>query len=788
MDFEPLPIKFFAPREVDELVVEGGGSSDKPKWVLIGEELKQRAEKLSAALDVIEGQLVERKKKSSLVPFTFVAKIQEDSTAKSKRSYVTGMLHVGVMSGVIGVATNNKLLVCVESLEQIKAIEQRINDYEENDYAISCIDDFEEFVPRIYITDWESNYKVKLVDYQNYEQNLALRRLLERTLDAHNLEYKKTEYSEKSYIYNIRKVSKSVLDEIQSSDVYNAIFSVEPMPRYMATLDVLESDESIPIKKPIVDKEYVTIGILDNGIAKIPNLSPWIVDRWSPYPEDSIAATHGTFVAGIALEGDECEGKKWIGHQGIKLFDAAIFPDTNKEGLEEDELIENIREAISRYHEHVKIWNLSISIMRPVVDSKFSDFAIALDALQDKYDVLICKSAGNCDNFSRNVPKGRIHEGADSVRTLVVGSFAHEKSKYDYAEINDPSPFSRIGPGPEFIIKPEVSHYGGNAGVDINGNIVTSGVKSFDKNGKVAKAVGTSFSTPRITSLAAGIQQELNEEFDALLLKALIVHSATYPTEMTVPSIERANQIGFGIPKTVSQIIYNSPHEATLILRDNLAKGDIIDIMDFPMPKCLIKDGFYTGQIVVTLVYDPVLEPSQGIEYCQSNLDVKFGSYDEKEARDLSKRTILNPIGRKNAKNLLLGNVFSKKKMKSQTGEFALKERLQIQYGDKYYPVKKYAVDLSELTEKNKIDLLSADRQWFLYLKGVYREYVERMSQLHSYQLSQEFCLIITVRDPEGKENVYDEVTQKLDEYHFWHSNIKIANEVRVPVTRELEK
>lgn len=54
-------------------------------------------------------------------------------------------------------------------------------------------------------------------------------------------------------------------------------------------------------------------------------------------------------------------------------------------------------------------------------------------------------------------------------------------------------------------------------------------------------------------------------------------------------------------------------YEATLILRDTLAKGEYIDIMDFPMPKSLIKNGFYTGQIIATLVYDPILDPTQGM-------------------------------------------------------------------------------------------------------------------------------------------------------------------------------
>lgn len=781
MENEKLPIKFFAPREVDELRIEGNKNPEKPKWVLQGEELKQRADCLQLSLDELEAEFSTRK--SSPVPFSFIAKLQSDATAKSKREDITNLFQQKSFGGVVGLTDTNKLIVALNSLEELKEISNRIKDYESNDYAISCIEDFEEFVPYIVKEEKECNYKIKLVDYQNYEQNLAMRRLLEYVLNKEGIDYIKTDYSEEYYIYKLRNLTEKALDNLEKTDIFNALFSIEPMPKYMVSLDCLESDNDISIKQPEDEKEYITIGVLDNGIANIPHLSPWMdMKRWSPYPETSINPTHGTFVAGIALYGDECEGKKWVSHKGLKIFDATVFPDTTKEGLDEDELIANIKDAIRLYHDKVKIWNLSISITREVVDTKFSDFAIALDAIQDEYNVLICKSAGNCKNFTVNRPKGRIHEGADSVRSLVVGSIAHEKGRYDYAEVNDPSPFSRVGPGPEYIIKPEISHYGGNAGIDSSGKMVTSGVKSFSKDGELAQGVGTSFSTPRITALAAGIQQELNEEFDPLLLKALITHSASYPEGMSVPVTERTKQVGFGIPKSVPEIIYNSPYEATLILRDNLAKGDKIDIMEFPMPDCLIRNGFYTGQIIATLVYDPILDPSQGIEYCQSNLDVKFGSYDAKVERDTTKRHILNPVGRQGAQNLFLGNLFSKTKMKSKTGDFALRERLQIQYNDKYYPVKKYAIDLSELTDKKRLDYLTADKKWFLFLQGVYRSHIEKLAQLESFQLSQEFCLILTIRDPLQKEKVYDEVSQKLDEYNFWHSNIKVSTDVTIPL------
>ena len=390
MEREKLPIKFFAPRDIDELRIEGSGTSEKPKWVLSGQELKNRAEYLSDSLNTIE--TIMEKRKDSPVPFSFIARIQEDATAKSKRKDIANFFQVKEMSSVIGLTATNKLIVSFDSLSEFGKISERLKDCTNNDYAISCITDFEEFLPNVYEAEESCNYKIKLIDYQNYEQNLVMRRLLEHTLNNKKIEYNKTDYSEKFYVYKLKNVTNAMLDELKEADIFNALFSVEPMPKYVISLDFLEEDDDIPIKKPDSEKNYMTIGILDNGIETIPHLKPWIdIERWSPYPESSINPTHGTFVAGIALYGDECEGKGWVGHKGIKLFDAAVFPDNSKEGLDEDELIANIKEAVKLYNEQVKIWNLSISITRPVSDNKFSDFAIALDALQDEYNVLICK-------------------------------------------------------------------------------------------------------------------------------------------------------------------------------------------------------------------------------------------------------------------------------------------------------------------------------------------------------------------------------------------------------------
>ena len=782
MENDKLPIKFFAPREIDELRVEGMGNTEPPKWLLSGDELVYRSQQLHAAISPLAHLIKEREARQSAVPFVFVAKMCDDSTAKSRRKDIAALFQTSSSCNLIGLTDADELLVRVDSSAHMSEIESRIQDCERNSYAISCLETFFEFKPHVEGAEGLNAYKVKLIDFQDYETNIAMQRLFERQLTTHEISFHKTQYADNLPVYKLIDPSKAVLDSL-SSGAYEMLFSIEPMPKYILELDASNCEGTLNLQKPEEGQRYETLGILDNGIAQIPQLTPWMMDkRWSVYPDSVISPTHGTFVAGVALYGDAMQGDGWVGHKGIMIHDAAVFPDTSKEGIDEDDLISNIREAVQAKHDVVKIWNLSISITREVVDYKFSDFAIALDDIQKKYNVLICKSAGNCENFVQHLPKGRIHEGADSVLSLVVGSVAHAKGIHDYAEINNPSPFTRVGPGPEYIIKPEVAHYGGNAGVNNAGVPTITGVKSFSMSGKIAENVGTSFSTPRVAALATGLFQELDEEFDPLLIKGLIIHSATYPKELTVPTAERTKQLGFGIPKSVSEIIYNDPYEATLILRDTLSKGEYIDIMDFPMPKSLVRNGVYTGQIIATLVYEPILDPTQGIEYCQSNIDLKFGTYAAKEARDMSRHHILNPIGRVGSKNLFLESLYSKRLMKDQDGEFALRERLLIQYGDKYYPVKKYAVDLSELTDANKQNYATADKNWYLTLRGLFRNHTEQKAMSDRFIPTQELCLILTIRDPARQARVYDEVTQGLDAYNFWHSNIKISSDVSVVV------
>src|SRR5690606_23405397 len=142
-----------------------------------------------------------------------------------------------------------------------------------------------------------------------------------------------------------------------------------------------------------------------------------------------------------------------------------------------------------------------------------------------------------------------------------------------------------------------------------------------------------------------------------------------------------------------------------------------------------------------------------GGEYCQSNLEVRLGTYDKLKKR--SGKMIRNFIGLENSENLLRDALYSEVHKKSTTGDFA-RERTLIRYGDKYQPIKKYAVNLSEMTPSNKVKHLTSPKKWYLHVEGFYRDFIATRSEVDGFELSQEFCLIMTIRDNKKKQNVYD--------------------------------
>lgn len=243
------------------------------------------------------------------------------------------------------------------------------------------------------------------------------------------------------------------------------------------------------------------------------------------------------------------------------------------------------------HFEGTKIFNQSINERRPFKRQRMSSWAAKIDQLSYEKDILFIQSAGN---LSRDLLSGTsphpahllqdnagVANPAQSLHALTVGSVS--RSAFDdgvYKSFarwpGDVSSFSRAGFAmPWNTIKPDVVEFGGDWSYEKKtGNPVPNPklceelLRSTLEHGKAySGGFGTSFSTPKVTHIAAQLAQ-LFPAASPLLYRALIIQSARWPewTHNENPS-EVARLIGYGIPD-LERATRNSTHRVTLITSD----------------------------------------------------------------------------------------------------------------------------------------------------------------------------------------------------------------------------
>ena len=799
-----LPIKFFEKRVGDERNTEGMGGGDDPKFYLRDDALAERAAMLTRDVSVINDSFKKYETEEHVMPMVMATTISGDALAKSHRGAISNLLNSDNNENVIGVDTTMEDYVVkskkkkdadmlapeIESRETLRIlsvvttstlidnINRALSQKESNVAAISAITEMEKFEPMVAEYNPENHaYRVKLHDYHSKKENMKAQASFEEHCNEADIRIEhKTRYSKDMQLYRISLDSVEAMERIQGLDMIYSIEEAVPVRPDDESMDTLPS---VSPKKPEEDKDYPVVGVLDSGIEHNPFYEDWILpDGEVFYPAHLQSKEHGSMVAGILEYSDELNGTDYFATDGVMMLEAVVAPDFKKANVYMEDILDDARSTIEK-HKDIKIWTMSLGTGTECAKGSFSVFGSILDEIEDENDVLIIKSAGNTDAFLYGYPNERIAQSADSVRSLVVGSIARKKDKGDLADPGLVSPFSRIGPGPQSIIKPDLVAYGGNAGIDTSGKLVPNGEFTIDSAGSISKIIGTSFSTPWVARVASELVYLLDEDFDPLLIKALMIHNADYPAGQSMSMSDKYNTMGFGMPKGAREILYNSENEITLILRDTLRKGEFIEVLDFPFPDSLIgSDGFYHGHVTVTAVCDSILRNSDGPEYCQSNLEIIFGTMDRIKPRAIEKRNIRNPYGPEGTFNILSGTGYSQKYGKHPSDDEFANERLLIRYGKKYHPIKKYAVNLDDLTEGNRKNV-SADKKWYMKLQGFYRDATEQEFMSNGEILEQRFCLMITISDPTGNAKVYTDVTQQLEDKGFNYSNVELKNEIR---------
>ncbi len=560
------------------------------------------------------------------------------------------------------------------------------------------------------------------------------------------------EYAEGVKVYRVAAANDKAIVALASFPGTQSL-SVFPDYRIVRTASrVIGNVSAVTFPPPDPKIDYPLVGIIDSGTDRTnAQLQTWVADRYDWVPAARQNNDHGSFVAGLLVHSQRLNnGDQRFPLASSKIVDVVAL---DKDGeISEYDLLTVFDEALERFPS-VRIWNLSLGMVgAPCVDSEFSLLASALDERARKSNVLFVVASGNytASPFRSWPPseddeigeEDRICPPADSVRAITVGSLAHIANASSRVQSNEPSPFSRRGPGPAYLLKPELVHFGGNCAQD--GQYIQTGVISVDGSGHIAENIGTSFATPLVSTVAANVHHELTTDegtvISTSLTKALMLHGAFIRN--TPLDASTINYVGLGTPDNVEPVVNCSKSSATIIIQAPVQASPEFGKRPFPIPACFSESGKLVGEIFMTLLYDPPLDRSFGIEYCRCNVSASLGtiSVDPKTGKDKYDRQV-SPV----PKELTDGY-----------------EAELIKHGYKWAPLKLYY---------RKFSQAAAGRDWRLTL-----DVLNRSETL--IEDPQDVTLIITVRA--NSDLVYDQMVQSMLKLNWGAQDLKVRSRIRL--------
>jgi hypothetical protein len=764
-----LPIKLILPNQGKERTVPGGGSPPKPFRMVDG-AFRQR---LSTQLVAFKTAMVPQVRKTGSAPMR--VKILSQAAAKSHRPE---KLFSGETCPIIGAGRLGELFVKAtpRGLDQLSSMVEE-NNAERIVKELSCIDAIEPITPTYRRDGVEPTdilrrsprgkkgfiTRVKLFDFGADDDQQKLVRDFQETCKERGIRAETGGYSPSTFTFEAECRN---VEDVEALSRIVGVRSIRQMPLIRLVRPRMLNPSPLPKNLPVADpqKEFPVVVVVDSGISDgIPGLDSWVVGRDSSVPSQYRNTDHGTFVAGLICWGAELNPNlASIDSNPVGVFDLQVLPNTDPDrgdtdALTESEFLQSLETALQQYANDYKVWNLSLGSDEVCSLNEFSQLAVELDNLQERYQVSFVISAGNYTSlplldYPRNddqVNPGRITSPADSVLGITVGSISHVDYKKNGPKENHPSAFSRHGAGPNYIIKPDLVHYGGTCSTDASHQ---SGVRSVNGRGS-AEDLGTSFAAPLVSRTLAHIYDQVTPTPSSVLARALLTHHSRDPrTQGRVPDGEE-NFMGFGLPATVPYCLECTPYSSTLVFDDQLRPGYFLEWDDFPYPPSLRRDGRYYGDIWMTVAFSPARGARWGTEYCETHIDAHFGVYFNQKSRETG---LLKP------KPTFKGLVPPEHKNPG-----VLYESYQVEKLRKWAPVRTYHGQLGERGERGE--------RWRLMVRLLTRHEVDASETFKS----QPFALIVTIADPERKAPVYDEMAQ-IVRTRFKAENLSIRTAARL--------
>ena len=438
---------------------------------------------------------------------------------------------------------------------------------------------------------------------------------------------------------------KSILKDL--AEMFVSIQSLDSSDEVMTEMaSVGEPIDNTITVNPNSSKAYVCM--FDTGISSTSRfLSESIIEDDCPFGNNNgVSITHGTFVGSRIIYGDSLKDQITTGAltPDVRLLSVCInrFDELgNKQKVTVDELIAIIRKTVEKWHKEIRVYNLSLSCTpqnasasASIKDDIVHQLASEVDSLSRKYDVLFIICTGNIpwggrDPFpTKPYPSyfdddtSRIMSPGESMLGLTVGSIALEHNTGSMAQLSEPSPFTRRGPGFSGYHKPDLVTHGGNCGNNWAQHDFLNVVGLSDQGDFLSYGRGTSFSTPLVSRLAAKLFENI-EGASACLVKAMLIHFTQGSESENFHQEQLTKLQGHGQP-LASMLTNSTPNIQSYLYQGDMDFRDMVEIPFFVPSVLTNRKGNNKVNVRVTISFYPETSAVLKSGYCKSHIRTKI--------------------------------------------------------------------------------------------------------------------------------------------------------------------
>ena len=531
--------------------------------------------------------------------------------------------------------------------------------------------------------------------------------------------------------------------------------TLPPIITQSSTVKSQVKGENFTVLAPDHKGSYPKICVVDGGVSDV--YGDWIEDRWGLISSMDKDENHGTFIAGLAIFGQQLNGKAICREiDGCKIIDLDILPRADRYSSYYSKPLEFFNELETAVQElkartGVRIFNFSLNIEEHASTTGYSVPAQILDKIAEENDVVFVISAGNThprdirkewpvDHFdalkilasSRN---DAIKKPAESCRNISVSALnpPHLEGVVPYAL----SSYSCRGPGLRVGLKPDFAHIGGSG---TSHPTLGHGLLSLDPTSNIVDGCGTSYAAPNVAKTLASLDHSIEGIVSRETLIALGIHHAVLPESLNDKNLRNVSKhlVGFGMPDGSENILNGNSSAITLVFANRAISGHKMSFK-FSWPSSLVRDGKCFGHAKLTIVSTPRFDYRFGSEFVRINIDAAL--------RQLQNNG--NYKGRLNA-------IYT-----PEDGDGSLYEKDQIEHSFKWSPVKVY--------EKTFPRGVGPSTEWKLDVEYLSRDGVTIPAA------GVPFTAILTISDPNSEKPVFNDMRQMLQSLGVQAVDIKTA-------------